>query len=74
MPKTKPNRKALFQAALKLAGLTAEEWAIREGITPEHLSVVLNGKRESKTLTDKIDEFARSELLKHTPAPVAIPA
>jgi hypothetical protein len=57
MPRAKPNRKALFRATLALAGLTAEQWAAKEGVTAGHLSQVLSEKRESRTLTEKIDAF-----------------
>lgn len=62
MPKTRNARKARFRAALALAGLTAEEWAERNGITPGHLSQVLAGKRESRALTEKIDEFTQQHI------------
>jgi hypothetical protein len=57
MPRAKTGRKALFRAALALAGTTAERWAEGEGVTSGHLSHVLAGKRESATLTEKIDAF-----------------
>lgn len=68
MPKAKATRKQLFQASLALAGLTAAEWAEREGITPQHLSYVLNERRESKRLIEKVDAFAK----KHLSAPPAM--
>lgn len=57
MPRAKSNRKALFRASLVLAGMTAEQWAKQEGVTPGHLSQVLSEKRESRSLTEKIDAF-----------------
>lgn len=66
MKRTKPTRKPLFRAALAIAGLTAEQWAAMEGVTAGHVSQVLSGKRESRTLTDKIDAFVRTHLEKHT--------
>lgn len=51
-------RKARFRAALALTGLTAAEWAVRNGITAGHLSQVLAGKRESRSLEEKVDAFA----------------
>ena len=65
MPKAKTSRKALFRAALAGVELTAAQWAEREGITPEHLSLVLNGKRESRSLDEKIDGFIRVRLNEH---------
>lgn len=70
MPRAKHSRKQLFRAALAMAGLTAEQWAASEGITAGHLSQVVTGKRESVTLTAKVDEFVRDEFAKR-PALVA---
>ena len=66
MPKVKTSRKQLFRAALAIKGLTAGQFAATLDVTPEHLSLVLHGKRESKRLTDKIDAFVREHLEKHT--------
>jgi hypothetical protein len=66
MPKAKTSRKQLFKAALAIAGLTAAEWASGEDLTPEHVSMVLNGKRESARLIEKVDAFVRQHLEKHT--------
>ena len=62
MPNTALTRKARFRAALALAGLTAEQWAEQNDVTPSHLSHVLTGKRESRSLTDKIDAFTKEHL------------
>lgn len=62
MPHPANSRKARFRAALALAGITAEEWAEQHGVTPGHLSRVLTGKRDSKGLLDKIDQFTRVHL------------
>lgn len=56
-----PRRKA-FRAALALADTTQTEWARSQGITPEHVSQVLAGKRESRRLIEKVDEFIASQL------------
>jgi hypothetical protein len=53
------NRKALFKAALALAEMSAATWARQQGVHPMHLSLVLNEKRESKRLTDLIDQFIK---------------
>lgn len=66
MPTAKTSRKQLFRAALAIAGLTAGQWAEREGLTAMHLSMVLNGKRDSARLGEKIDAFVRTHLNKHT--------
>lgn len=60
--RTNAMRKARFRAALALAGMTQESWADREGVTPAHLSYVLSGTRESRSLTEKIDAFTRKHL------------
>ena len=62
MPTPIETRKARFRAALALARLTAEEWAEQNDVTPGHLSHVLAGKRESASLCEKIDAFARKFL------------
>jgi gp16 family phage-associated protein len=62
MPKAKSSRKQLFKAALALDGTTAQEWAESHGITAMHVSMVLNGRRESARLLDKIDAFVAKKL------------
>jgi hypothetical protein len=62
MPRTVARRKA-FRAALALAGTTARAFADQQGVTPEHLSYVLNGQRESRRLMDEVDAF----IAKHLP-------
>lgn len=64
MAQTRTSRKQLFRAALAIAGLTAREWADREGTSESYLSLVLNGKRESEALTMKIEAFAQKEMEK----------
>jgi predicted transcriptional regulator len=58
----KPSRKQRFLAALDIAGLTQESWAAREGITYQHLYMVLKGERESQSLMDRIDAFVIEQL------------
>lgn len=65
MPRAKTSRKALFRASLAIAGLTAEQWAEREGVTAGHLSQVLSAKRESQTLTEKLDAFIAKHMAGH---------
>ena len=48
-----------FRAALALAGLTQEQWAEQEGVTPSHLSRVLAGERDSQRLMDRLSAFTR---------------
>lgn len=51
------SRKARFRAALALARMTERSWADQEGITRQHLYLVLKGDRISETLTAKIEAF-----------------
>lgn len=62
MARTNEARKARFRAALALSGKTAETWAEENGITPSHLSQVLSGKRESRTLMEKVEAFTRKHI------------
>lgn len=57
MRQIRPDRKRKFKAALALAGLTAQQWAEKEGVTRQHLNSTLNDESESKPLTEKIDAF-----------------
>jgi DNA transposition AAA+ family ATPase len=59
MLRIKLTRKARFKSALALVGMTQTEWAQGNGITAEHLSMVISDTqdRESKALEDKIDAF-----------------
>lgn len=57
MRQIRPDRKRKFKAALALAGITAQQWAEKEGITRQHLNSTLNNESESKPLTEKIDAF-----------------
>lgn len=66
MPTQPTDRKRLFRAALAVAEMTAEQFAEGEGVTSGHLSNVLNGKRESGSLTDKVDAFVAKHMEGHT--------
>lgn len=57
---TEDKRKA-FAAAVKLAGTTETRWAVDRGYNPTHLSLVLNGRRESATLVRQIEEFTAEQ-------------
>lgn len=63
MAKAKTGRKQLFRAALAIAGMTAGQWAAAQGISDSYLSLVLSGKRESVTVTEKIDAFIDKHLI-----------
>lgn len=62
---SRPIRNRQFRAALALAGITQQEWAAQQGLTPGHVSRVLSGERESSRLMDKIDDFIVLHLRKH---------
>ncbi len=64
MPKAKNPRKARFLAALRIAGLTMEEWAESEGSTQGYVSNLLSGRRTSDALNRRIDAFAERHLAK----------
>ena len=46
-----------FRAALAWYGMTAEDFAARQPVTPHHLSLVLAQKRESVKLLDAVRAF-----------------
>lgn len=56
------TRKSRFRASLALAEMTAEEWAIANGVEPTVLSRVLSGKATSAPLCKKIDAFIARRL------------
>lgn len=60
--RTMAQRRKEFRAALALAELTQTAWAASHEITPEHVSLVLSGKRESKRLIEKVDAFIAEHL------------
>ena len=60
-----PTRKQRFKAALALAGLKAQEWAGEHDVTVQHLNSVLNGDRESASLTADVDAFIEQHLPAH---------
>ena len=68
MGKNRTRRKQLFRAALAVKGQTQESWATAHDLTPQHLSLVLNGKRESGALTTRIDEYIAETFGKRTAA------
>lgn len=63
LPKQTPSRKRLFRAALAIAGVTGTQWAKERGVTRQHLAFVLDGDRESKSLTDEVDAFIAKHLV-----------
>lgn len=65
MAKTSPTRKARFRAALALAGMTAKEWCEQEGYSENHVYLYFAGRRDSMTLTRKMDAFIEQHLPAH---------
>lgn len=57
MVKLRVGRKARFESALKLTGLTQSTWADANDVPKTYLNEFLNGKRVSAPLTEKIDAF-----------------
>lgn len=62
MPRAKASRKALFKAALAITGTTLNQWAESHEITPGHLSHVLAGRKESMSLSEKIDAYIKQHM------------
>jgi lambda repressor-like predicted transcriptional regulator len=62
MRKQKTTRKARFEAALKLAGLTMQAFAAANDVSPAHLHYVLKGERTSERLTGLVDAFTEKYL------------
>lgn len=48
LPEAKPTRKQRFEAALRLAGLTVEQWRTAHyEVSAQHLSLVFSGERDA---------------------------
>lgn len=62
---TKSRRKALFRAALALTGLSAEQWAVANGVTGSAVSLNLNGLRSGSPLSEQIDAFIAEHVGAH---------
>lgn len=64
LPDVRPTRKQRFEAALKLADLTMEQWAgDHAGVSRQHLTLVFNGERTaSAELNAAIDELIEKYL------------
>lgn len=59
-----PTRKQRFEAALKLAGMTAEQWCAAQDVSRHHLNEGFKGNREfSAALNAKIDGFISAYLV-----------
>lgn len=69
MVRIRATRKARFESALKLVGLTQTTWAEANGVALTHLNEFLNRRRVSAPLTEKIDAFvAKVESAEIVPA------
>lgn len=72
MVKLRVPRKARFESALKLTGLTQTTWAEANRVALTHLNEFLNGKRVSAPLTEKVDRFiAKVEAAEIVPTELA---
>jgi len=60
---TVEGRRKAFRKALIDAGMTQRDWAKRNDVSEQHLSVVLQGKRESRRLWNKIEQFTEAQRL-----------
>lgn len=58
----KARRKACFYASLRLAGTTLKDWAEKQGVTPDHVRMVLSGTRDSLRLENEVDAFIEKHL------------
>jgi hypothetical protein len=76
MAKSRPTRKALFTSAVRLEGMTVEQWAAEQpnertgtvGISTAHLYSVLNGDTTSAPLNARIDSLVRKHFPHHAAA------
>lgn len=57
MVRIRATRKARFESALKLVGMTQTSWAEANSVALTHLNEFLNGKRVSAPLKEKVDAF-----------------
>ena len=57
MLRTNEDRRKAFKKALIDSGLTQQEWAEQQGVTDNHLYLVVAGRRESRRLLAKVDAF-----------------
>lgn len=59
------RKKEVFRAALALAGKRQQDVAALLDVTPEHLSQVLSGKRESGKLWRRLDQWTAATIAQH---------
>lgn len=58
-----PTRKQRFDAALKLAGITLDQWCAEQKVTRQHLNEGFKGNREFGAALDaRIDQFIATHL------------
>lgn len=72
LPETTPTRKQRFEAALKLAGLTMEEWRTRiYPVSWMHLNAVFTGERKASAELDAAIDAVINKYLPPPPKPRA---
>lgn len=57
MLRTTETRRKAFKKALINAGMTAKQFATEQGVTDNHLYLVVSGARESERLLTEVDRF-----------------
>lgn len=62
IPTPAEARKRRFRAALAAVGMSMRDFATAEGVSVSHVSQVLSGKRESRTMDEKIAAFTEKHL------------
>jgi hypothetical protein len=59
-----PTRKQRFDAALKLAGMTLDQWCADQKVTRQHLNEGFKGNRDfGADLDARIDQFISTHLV-----------
>lgn len=56
------ERKRLFRMALASAGLSMRQWAEAEHLTHGHVSLFINGHRDSAAMDARVDAFIAKHL------------
>ena len=62
MHRTPTPRKAQFDYALALDGMTARQWCNERDLTEAHVYRVLMGDRHSERLTHEVDKYIRDSM------------
>lgn len=56
------DKRAIFTMCLQASGLTAKEFAAREGVSENFLHMFLNGERKSARLQSRVRIFIKQNL------------